>query len=57
MIADKLNTVGFESNRLPEIFFAFIVFNATIVFGPDLYRILAVPVGILLILIFLRRHS
>ena len=33
-----------------HLLFAFIIFSATVVFGPSLYRYLAVPVGILLIL-------
>lgn len=33
-----------------QFFFAFIVFNATVVFGPTLYRILAVPIGLALYL-------
>lgn len=33
-----------------HLLFAFIVFSATVVFGPSLYRYLAVPVGFLLLL-------
>ncbi len=29
-----------------QLFFAFIVFNATVVFGPAIYRYLALPIGI-----------
>ncbi|MCG8653889.1 MAG: hypothetical protein MI861_28880 [Pirellulales bacterium] len=35
-------------DQLVGYFFAFIVFNATVVFGPAIYRYLAIPVGLIL---------
>ena len=40
-----------------QSFFAFIVFNATVVFGPPVYRFLAVPVGLLLFWSWKKRQS
>lgn len=34
-----------------HLLFAFIIFSATVVFGPSLYRYLAIPVGFLLLLV------
>lgn len=36
------------------VFFAFIVINATVVFGPAMYRYLAVPVALLLVIAWVR---
>ena len=39
-----------------HLFMAFIVFNATVVFGPNLYRWLAAPVAIVFVVLWRKRR-
>ena len=52
---------GRETNRIVDLtihtLFAFIIFNATVVFGPALYRWLAAPVAIALTVLAVQRRQ